>query len=674
MRKGIVIAFMLISAALNAANYYVATNGSDSNPGSITQPWATWQKGFNSLSAGDILYIRGGNYTGMYGAGHGVNISGHDGSSGNIITVLAYPGETPVLDCSSLSSSPGANYGILLSGCDYWLIKGLTVKNVREYNNLPATSGGTPTTGWELSGSNNITLESCIVTNCGNGFSLNGKLTNINYINCDSYLNYDYWDNGGYCNGFNGNVDRGSTINYTGCRAWSNSDDGYDNMAGAGYMIYTNCWSYRNGKDVPIIGDGDGFKLGFDDSSPYIKESGNQRTLYNCISADNYLMGFDESVDIVIGMDMALYNCVAYKNSRDFGFRFYQPSGTGVTTLKNNISYLNNVNYQGRSRNVSNHNTWDAGAPTVTDADFISIDMTQLIMARKADGSLPDIDFMRLKAGSDMIDAGINVGLPLKGSAPDLGAFETETASTIALPVYTGSAIANATPANLEITYNLTLAGVVPQTSAFVVMVNSVARSVNTIAVSGTKVTLTLASPVVNGDVVTVSYTKPAANPIQTTSGGQAVSLSPKTVTNNCLIAVTPDTVVPPVVPQIVPPVVPPNVPPVVTPDVPPVITPDVPPVIPGSVSGSGSSESVSKIRIYPNPAHNFFNILIEDKTLTPQIIKIFNLSGKLVFTGSIEQDVKKVQIPVNLRTGMYIVSLYSGSLNLFTQKLIINN
>jgi hypothetical protein len=47
-------------------------------------------------------------------------------------------------------------------------------------------------------------------------------------------------------------------------------------------------------------------------------------------------------------------------------------------------------------------------------------------------------------------------------------------------------------------------------------------------------VLLTLASPVVYGDVVTVAYTKPASNPLQTSSGGQAVSISAQSVTNNC--------------------------------------------------------------------------------------------------------------------------------------------
>ena len=81
-------------------------------------------------------------------------------------------------------------------------------------------------------------------------------------------------------------------------------------------------------------------------------------------------------------------------------------------------------------------------------------------------------------------------------------------------------------------TYNLSLASIVPATSAFTVMVNSVARTVSSVSISGTKVTLTLASPVVSGNTVTVAYTKPATNPLQTTSGGQAASITAQPVTN----------------------------------------------------------------------------------------------------------------------------------------------
>jgi hypothetical protein len=62
---------------------------------------------------------------------------------------------------------------------------------------------------------------------------------------------------------------------------------------------------------------------------------------------------------------------------------------------------------------------------TVKAADFQSLDASQMTLPRQADGSLPDITFMNLTPGSDLIDAGLNVGLPYNGAAPDLGAFES---------------------------------------------------------------------------------------------------------------------------------------------------------------------------------------------------------------------------------------------------------
>ena len=78
--------------------------------------------------------------------------------------------------------------------------------------------------------------------------------------------------------------------------------------------------------------------------------------------------------------------------------------------------------------------------------------------------------------------------------------------------------------------YSTTLASIVPAASEFMVRVNSVTRTVTSVFISGTYVLLTLLSPVVYGDVVTVAYTKPATNPLQSTSGGQASTISAQTV------------------------------------------------------------------------------------------------------------------------------------------------
>src|SRR5659263_53544 len=87
-------------------------------------------------------------------------------------------------------------------------------------------------------------------------------------------------------------------------------------------------------------------------------------------------------------------------------------------------------------------------------------------------------------------------------------------------------------------TYNLPLANIIPGASAFTVKVNSVTRTVNSVAVSGDKVLLTLANQVIYGDVITVAYTKPSSNPLQTVAGGQAASITVQNVTNNVAAAI----------------------------------------------------------------------------------------------------------------------------------------
>ena len=62
-------------------------------------------------------------------------------------------------------------------------------------------------------------------------------------------------------------------------------------------------------------------------------------------------------------------------------------------------------------------------------------------------------------------------------------------------------------------------------------MVNSSARTVSSVAVSGTKVTLTLASPVAYGNTVTAEVQKPSSNSLQTAAGGQAATISAQSVT-----------------------------------------------------------------------------------------------------------------------------------------------
>jgi hypothetical protein len=90
------------AAATTQATYYVAPNGNDANPGTITAPFATLQhardvvRAVNGNMTGDIhVYLRGGNYP----VTSTIDFTSADsGTNGHHVVYAAYPGEKPVLN------------------------------------------------------------------------------------------------------------------------------------------------------------------------------------------------------------------------------------------------------------------------------------------------------------------------------------------------------------------------------------------------------------------------------------------------------------------------------------------------------------------------------------------------------------------------------------------------
>ena len=91
-------------------------------------------------------------------------------------------------------------------------------------------------------------------------------------------------------------------------------------------------------------------------------------------------------------------------------------------------------------------NSWnDPPNITVSDADFLSVDSTGVTGPRQADGSLPDLDFLKLKSTSGLIGTGTDVGLTvdaegkLWSSPPSLGAYEYLSGQLVESIVVTGA-------------------------------------------------------------------------------------------------------------------------------------------------------------------------------------------------------------------------------------------
>src|SRR5439155_3786087 len=107
-----------VSSVAVGATYYVSLTGSDSNPGSLSQPFATINHGVSVLRPGDTLYIRAGTY-----AEELVDAIPGGTSWTSPVTVAAYPGETVIIRPNS-SSAEGILY-FAASSEKYIIVKGL---------------------------------------------------------------------------------------------------------------------------------------------------------------------------------------------------------------------------------------------------------------------------------------------------------------------------------------------------------------------------------------------------------------------------------------------------------------------------------------------------------------------------------------------------------------------
>jgi len=414
MRTLFFCVIFVVAATPLLAQKYVATNGSDTNSGAIDQPFKTIAKAISVAVPGDTIYVRGGAYP------HTATISISAAKSGIDSTkryfLFAYPSERPLLDFSSTASG---RKGISLNA-SYWHIKGLDLK-------------GAGDNGLEISGGSYNIIEHCsFYENRDSGLQLSNGAANNRIINCDSYFNADppdYADADGFAPKLT--VDSGNY--FYGCRAWGNADDGWDGyMRGANNVTTTleNCWTWKNGylkdgTDPGAQANGNGFKMGGGDNSNS-DQLMHHFILKNCLAFDNKAKGFDQNNNVG---SMTLWNCTGF-NNKEANFRITRTLNAGQTlVVKNSIAFTGAVELG--SFAIQEKNGWLPNF-AVTAEDFLSLDSAPAAGPRQADGSLPKINFMHLAAGSDLIDAGVDLGLPFKGKAPDLGAFESDFVTAVA--------------------------------------------------------------------------------------------------------------------------------------------------------------------------------------------------------------------------------------------------
>ena len=394
------------------AQLYIAPDGDDDNPGTIEQPFETFPKAILEAIPGDTIYARGG----VYDLTSTIIIGAiKNGSESQLYTLTAYKDEVPVLD---FSTQAFGSKGISLRA-NYWHIKGLQIK-------------GAGDNGMELNFASNNIIEQCqFYENRDSGLQLSNGSANNRIINCDSYYNADPPDYAD-ADGFAPKLTVGSDNYFYGCRAWVNSDDGWDGYLRGADDVTTeleNCWTWgngylKNGTDPGPQANGNGFKLGGGDNSNSDLLM-HHFVLINCVAFDNKNKGFDQNNNVG---SMTLYNCTGYKNLTA-NYRIQRTLNPGqILTVKNCVSFDGNV--QLGTFAVQEANSW-LPPFVVTADDFLNLDIELASAPRQIDGSLPEIELLHLAQGSDLIDAGVDLGLPYNGEAPDLGAFESNFVNSI---------------------------------------------------------------------------------------------------------------------------------------------------------------------------------------------------------------------------------------------------
>ena len=108
----------------SGAIYFVDINsGSDSNDGSFATPWQGVAFAKNSLSNGDIAYLRSGTWSALDGNGGGIGVldlASQSGASGSPKAIVGYPGETATFMCDDTGHGQCNDIEITTGGPAAW--------------------------------------------------------------------------------------------------------------------------------------------------------------------------------------------------------------------------------------------------------------------------------------------------------------------------------------------------------------------------------------------------------------------------------------------------------------------------------------------------------------------------------------------------------------------------
>jgi hypothetical protein len=369
--------FFIGTAMAQAATYYVATTGRDTNPGTAASPFLSIQKCVNTVVAGDTCLVGNGTYTVSAATRHVAMIGGSSVQNGTAqapITLKSLNLHGAVVQMSA--STVYGNTGFYVQK-NYWTIDGFVIVG-GIHTDSTGSDVGINIIGASGTTVRNNTMHNIATTICSNDTNGNAGIyfENSTSTVIDSNLLYTI---GRLRNGESGC----STFKY------ANDHGLYIGRNNSGVTVTKNVfYDVIRGWPIHIYGPG---------------STNAEHKIYN-----NVFAGHSSSVPghIILG------------NS----------SGSVVNvSIKNNISYdgligmveCSSGNFSNIvvSNNLSDTGQTTAACPgTVTLSNNLTSQSPGFVNAGARDYTL--------SSGSRAIDAGTNVGLQFKGTAPDIGYFE----------------------------------------------------------------------------------------------------------------------------------------------------------------------------------------------------------------------------------------------------------
>jgi hypothetical protein len=430
MHRFLVIAAACVAGHASAATWYVAPTGSDTAAGTLAAPWQSFAHAQAVAQPGDTVYFRGGRYAYTKAtaacASRRATVSAivldKSGTATQPIHYWAYPGETPVFDFAGMKDDCRVK-GIEVVA-DWIHLKGLEITGAPQQpdNRLNHESWGV----W-IDANHDVFEQLNLHHNMGPGLFIKDGGWNL-VLNSDSHHNYDpYTSNGAgqSADGFGAHISAGHPGNvFRGCRAWDNSDDGFDLINAYSPVTIEQSWAWQQGylpgthTSLPA-GNGNGIKAG-GYSGRYVP-NGVKHVVRFSVAFDNKVSGFYANHH---PLALDFFHNTAFRNAVDFNMLGIAPDGGPVYlgTLRNNLAYPDGARLKVAGAD-SAANSWDLHL-ALSAADFVSVAATGWDAPRKPDGSLPDVPMFHPTAASAVVDKGVDVGLPYHGKAPDLGAFE----------------------------------------------------------------------------------------------------------------------------------------------------------------------------------------------------------------------------------------------------------